>query len=106
MIETTETGNVRKNNDNNPLQIKLRVNSLPKSITPKKFYRRLMAVIKEGRDLPPSWDVEIYWRNPGTRHGLTKRWRSDDFVSAVSDSREGFNAILYDVLSRRLRRMA
>lgn len=96
----------RKNNDNNPLQVRLRVKSLPQYVTPRKLYQRLMQVIKDGRDIPASWDVEVLWRNPKTRHGLTRKWRSDDFVSAVADSREGFNALLYDSLARRLRRIA
>jgi hypothetical protein len=95
----------RKNNDNNPLQIRLRVNSLPKRVTPEMFHRRLIEVLKGKRDLPPLWDVEIGWRNPGTKHGLTKKWRYADFETAVSDSREGFNVLLYDVLVRRLRRI-
>src|SRR5215831_10005357 len=96
----------RKNNDNNPLQIRLRVKSLPKYVTPRKLYQRLMAVIKSGAEIPESWDVEVWWRNPKTKHGLTRKWRSADFVTVVSDSREGFNALLYDALSRRMRRMA
>jgi len=96
----------RKNNDNNPLQIRLRVKSLPKSVTPKKLYQRLIENIREGRPLPPLWDVELWWRNPKTKHGLTKTWRSDDFESAVSDSREGFNMLLFDALSRKLRKVS
>lgn len=95
----------RKNNENNPLQVRLKAKSLPKNLSPERYYARLMQVISEGRPLPESWDVEIHWRNPGTKHGVTKRWRSDDFESAVSDSREGFNALLYDALSRRLRQI-
>jgi len=95
----------RKNNDNNPLQIKLRVNSLPKRVTPEIFYTRLIEAIQGKRDLPPLWDVEIGWRNPGTRYGLTREWRYADFETVVSDSREGFNMLLLDVLVRRLRRM-
>lgn len=95
----------RKDNENNPLQIRVRVISLPKSVTPKAFHQRLIQVITEGRSLPWSWQVEVGWRNPGTKHGLTKKWRFDDFESAVSDSREGFNMLLHDALMRRLRRI-
>jgi hypothetical protein len=95
----------RKNNDNNPLQIKVRVNSLPKSVSPKRFLQRLMEHIKDDRPLPSLWDVEVGWRNPGTKYGLTKKWRYDDFESAVSDSREGFNALLYSALAQRLLRL-
>ena len=93
----------RKNNDNNPLQIRLRAISLPR-VKPQTYYRRLMQVITEGRPLPESWNVELHWRNPNVKHGLTKRWRKDDFESAVSDSRDGFNMLLHDALARMIQR--
>jgi len=96
----------RKNNDNNPIKLSLRVNSLPKNITPKRYYSRLIQFITDGRELPKSWNVEIGWRNPKTHHGLTRLWRWDDFESAVSDSREGFNSILLAVLQDRLKRFS
>lgn len=95
----------RKNNENNPLQISIRAKSLPKSIKPKRYLQRLMEVISEGRELPSGWDVELSWRNPKTKHGHTKRWQTADFETAVSDSRAGFNALVFDALSRRLRRI-
>lgn len=95
----------RKSNENNPLQIKIKVNSLPRNVSPKRFNQRLLDVIDEGADLPSSWDVEIFWRNPKTRHGLTKRWRSDDFVSAIFESRSGFVSIIRSALVRRLRKL-
>jgi hypothetical protein len=84
--------------------MRLRVISLPK-VTPKKFYQRLIEHMKNGTPLPASWDVELGWRNPKTRYGATKRWRYDNFEDAVSDSREGFNSLLHDILVRRLRRL-
>lgn len=96
----------RKDNENNPLQIKLRVDSLPKSVTPKKFYRRLIDVVAGRAEMPSSWIVNVAWRNPKTKHGETKRWQEGDFETVVSDSadRGGFNQILQDALVRRLRR--
>ena len=95
----------RKNNDNNPLQIKLRVESLPKSVTPKRFHQRLIQFMKDGTELPSKWIVNIGWRNPKTHHGKTRQWQWDDFESAVSASGDGFNSILLSVLQSRLRRM-
>jgi hypothetical protein len=95
---------VRQNNDNNPLQIRLRARSIPK-ISPKRFYQRLIQHMTQGRPLPDSWIVEIGWRNPATKYGRTRRWQYDDFESAVSDSRAGFNDLLHDALVRRLRRL-
>lgn len=97
----------RRNNDNNPLQLSLRVNSLPKTITPKRYYTRLIQFITEGKELPPSWDVQVQWRNKGTRHfaGNTSwKWNAGDFETVVSDSadRGGFNSILLGVLQQRL----
>lgn len=94
----------RKNNDNNPLQVRLRARSLPKNLKPLRYYQRLMQFIKDGTALPSSWDVEIGWRNPKTKYGHTRVWRYDNFEDAVSDSREGFNALVYDALARQLRR--
>ena len=96
---------MRKNNNNNPLQVKLKVLSLPKGVSAKRFNQRLIEHIDEGRPLPRSWDVEISWRNPKTKHGATKRWRSDPFEDAIADSRSGFVSLMRDVLVRRLRRL-
>jgi hypothetical protein len=95
----------RKNNDNNPLQLGVRVKSVPKYATPKRVYQRLIQHMTEGKPLPPNWDIEVRWRNPKTKHGKTKRWQSDDFESAVDNSREGFNALLHEGLVRKLRRL-
>ena len=93
----------RKHNNNNPLQIKIRPVTLPKSVTPKRFFQTLLKAIDTGSDLPRGWEVDLHWRNPGTRHGLTKRWRSDAFVDAISDSREGFVWIVRSAIVARLR---
>jgi hypothetical protein len=95
----------RKDNSKNPLQIKLRARSLPKRVTVETYHRRLLQFIHEGKPLPAGWDVEISWRNPATKHGATKRWRSDDFESAILESRDGFVKAVAVALSRRLRRM-
>ena len=95
----------RKDNKNNPLQIRIRAVSLPKGVTPEKYHERLLAVIHEGAALPRGWNVEIHWRNPSTKVGATKQWRSDDFESAIDESRSGFVAAVSVALSRRLRRM-
>jgi len=99
----------RKDNRDNPLQIGLRVNALPKTITPKRYYTRLIQFITEGRELPPSWDVQVQWRNRNTRHfagNTTWKWKAGDFETVVSDSAGvgGFNSILLGVLQDRLRR--
>ena len=91
----------RKDNSRNPLQLSLRARSLPRGVTPKRYFARLMDHVKTGRPLPESWDVEIGWRNPGTASGRTKEWQFDNFEDAVSDSRDGFNSLLYDVLRRK-----
>lgn len=93
----------RKDNARNPLQLKLRARSLPRGVTPRKYFGALLNHIKYGAALPESWEVEVGWRNPKTRAGRTKRWQYDDFENAVADSREGFNALLYDAIARRFR---
>lgn len=94
----------RKTNRNNPLELALRARSLPKGVTPKKYFARLLDHIKTGRPLPASWDVDIGWRNRRTVSGRTRRWQFDPFEDAVSDSREGFVALLADIITRKLRR--
>lgn len=93
----------RKNNRNNPLQLSLKARSLPKGVTPKKYFGRLLDHIRFGTPLPASWNVEVSWRNPGTKSGRTRRWQTDNFEDAVADSREGFNALLYDAIYRKFR---
>ena len=40
----------RKNNERNPLQIRLKAESLPKSVKPKAYYRRLLEyIVNDGR---------------------------------------------------------
>lgn len=93
----------RKNNKKNPLQIALRAKALPPGVSPKRYFGRLMEHVRFGTPLPRAWDVEIGWRNPRSR-GRTRGWQFDEFEDAVSDSREGFNSLLYDMLYRRFLR--
>src|SRR5262245_43007237 len=84
----------RKDNSRNPLQLRIEAVSVPKSVRPETYVQRLMDTITEGRELPSQWDVRLHWRNPGVKHGLTRRWRVDSFEDAVRESRSGFNSIL------------
>jgi hypothetical protein len=95
----------RKDNSKNPLQISMRAISLPRGTSPKKYLTRLLQHIKTGDPLPPSWDVEISWRNPGVHSGRSKNWQTDDFESAVSESSDGFNSIVAEAIHRKLRRL-
>lgn len=94
----------RKSNKNNPLQIRLRAGSLPKNVSPRRYYQRLIQHIQEGRELPESWDVQIGWRNPNTKFGRTKNWQWDSFEDAIADSREGFVSLVHGALVRQLRK--
>ena len=96
---------MRKDNRNNPLQIRIQAASIPKSVRPETYLQRLMQNITEGRELPPKWDVRIHWRNPGTRHGLTKQWRYDSFEDAIAESRPVFGEIVYGALQHQLRNL-
>jgi len=92
----------RKDNRKNPLQLSLRARSLPKGVTPRKYYARLLDHIRYGEPLPSSWDVEIGWRNPRTRAGRTRRWQFDNFEDAIADSREGFVSLVAGILRQKL----
>lgn len=96
----------RRDNRNNPLQIKVKPVTLPKNVTQKRYFQVLLKAIDSGSDLPRGWQVDIHWRNPKTRMGATKRWRSDNFADAIADSREGFVSIVRSEIAFRLRRMA
>lgn len=93
----------RKTNRSNPLEIGLRARSLPKGVTPRKYFARLLEHMKTGRALPESWEVDILWRNRRTVGGRTRNWQADNFEDAVADSREGFNLLLASILERKLR---
>lgn len=75
-------------------------------VTEKRYLQTLIRAIDSGEELPRNWEVDLYWRNPKTRHGATKRWRSDDFMSAIMESRSGFVDIVRGALVRKLRRLA
>ena len=72
----------RKDNRNNPLQIRVKALSVPKSVSPTRYLERLMQNISEGRPLPNGWDVRVMWRNPKTKHaaGLNMRSHSCRFA--------------------------
>lgn len=95
----------RRSNINNPLQLRIQAVSLPKRMTPEKYLRRLIQAIDTGEALPRTWDVQLHWRNPGTRVGVTKRWRKDAFLDAIQESRAGFVDIVRGELVARLRRI-
>ena len=96
----------RKSNRNNLLQIRVKARSIPKSVKPKRYLQILLDVIDGRRnDVPPLWDVALFWRNPGTKHGLTRLWREDSFTDAVNESRSGFVQIVRSELVRLLRRL-
>lgn len=73
----------------NPLEVKIRMVSIPK-VKALKYWQTLLRAAETGADLPRGWDVEIQWRNPMTRSGVTKRWRADAFSDAINESRSGF----------------
>lgn len=95
----------RKNNLKNPLQISLRAESLPKSVSPAKYLRRLLLNIQTGTPLPYGWDVTLGWRNPKVHAGRSKRWQYSDFESAIAESSDGFNSIVATAIIRKLRKL-
>lgn len=93
----------RKDNSDNPLQIRVEALSVPKGTTARVYLSRLIRAIDTGEDLPRGWQVLLHWRNPRSG-GKTRNWRNDDFVDAVADSRPGFNGIVRRALVAQLRR--
>jgi len=95
----------RRDNTNNPLQIRIEAVSIPRGTKPRVYLSKLIQAIDTGQDLPRGWDVQLHWRNPHTISGATRNWRQDDFVDAVADSRPGFNDIVRNAILKRLRRL-
>lgn len=95
----------RKDNANNPLQIRIEAISVPRGTKPRAYLSNLIRAIDGGYDLPRGYEVRLHWRNPNTMDGKTKNWRSDDFVDAIADSRPGFNDIVRNAIVKRLRRL-
>ncbi len=95
----------RKDNRNNPLGIRIRPFSIPKSISSVSFFARLFQACEErlrngfAFPLPPAWDVRLWWINPRSR-GATRHWRWDDFIEAINESRDGFVEIVKQIVGR------
>ncbi len=82
----------------NPLELKIRMVSLPRKTKSLTYWQTLLRALDSGAELPRGWDVEISWRNPMTRSGVTKKWRSDAFADAVNESRAGFITGVRDMI--------
>lgn len=95
----------RKDNYNNPLNIRVQAVSLPKKTSPKLYLQKLLRFIDNGEPLPRSWDVRLHWQNPETRAGRTKDWQEDYFQDAIENSRSGFVGIVRGSILRQLRRL-
>lgn len=95
----------RKDNSRNPLQIRIEALSIPARMRqrPDLYLKSLLNHVRRGEDLPRGMEVAIHWRNPRTKHGLTKRWREDDFESAIADSSAGFRMIVEQSILKKLR---
>lgn len=91
----------RTGNTENPLQLRIQVISVPKKMTPEQYLRSLLRSLETGT-LPRGVNVELHWRNPATQYGRTKNWQSDEFLTAMSESSEGFTTAVHDMIVRKL----
>lgn len=96
----------RKDNSNNPLQIRIQARSVPASYAgnPKKYLKALLNFIRHGEELPRGLVVDLHWRNPASK-GVSGDWRFDDFEDAISESNSGFVTTVENSLIKRLRRL-
>jgi hypothetical protein len=98
----------RRDNARNPLEIRLRLESLPRRVSPITYYKRLLRCLDSGGDLalPDLWEVRVEWRNRNSR-GRTRFWQDGEFSEVVADSAErgGFNSILRGAIQSRLNRV-
>jgi len=92
----------RKNNDQNPLNLRIRAVTVPKNMTPDKFLRSLLAVIDDGADMPRGVEVELHWRNPATKHGKSRNWDSGEFIEVITDSSPGFQTAVRRMIFKKL----
>ena len=85
----------------NPLQIRLKINRLPKSVGPEAAFKRMLQAIDNREPLPQGWDVQVIWRNPQS-HGYSGGWNPEAFDDCVESSRDGFNDILAQLCQNNL----
>lgn len=93
----------RKDNSDNPLQIRVQAVSLPKRTKAEKYLRRLIQSLDSAEPLPDRWEVLIHWRNPNTSSGRSKFWQQGPFNEVLADSSAGFGLIVRAALVRQLR---
>lgn len=89
----------------NPIRYELNARSLPPGTTKAEYYRALILRVRNGQPLPSGWQVELNFRNPGSRRSaLTWQWDGGDFEDVVDES-EGvglFNTFLLEHLEEQL----
>ncbi len=85
----------------NPLQIRIQVLRVPARMSPRQYVRLLLRALDTG-DLPRGVKVELWWRNPATRHGATREWQSGEFTEVISESSPGFSTVVRRTLHRKL----
>jgi len=83
------------------LQVRIQALSVPARMKPKAYLRALLRAINTG-ELPEGVEVELHWRNPATKHGKTKNWRSDEFTDAIAESSPGFAGVVRRSIQKRL----
>src|SRR5690242_17324450 len=77
----------------NPIEFKLQLLALPRSVTRIRYLQGLIRVIGDRQPLPRGWDVRIHWRNPMSA-GASGHWHIESLDSAVESSRDAFNGML------------
>jgi hypothetical protein len=81
------------------LQIKIRRIETPAGLTGKKYIAGLKRAVRTG-ELPEGWAVDVAWRNPDTKVGVSKDWQEGDFESVLSESSSGFKTAMMNILNR------
>lgn len=95
----------RKNNNNNPLQIRIEAVSIPARMSPQSYLKHLLNYVRHGVEFPRGMEVNLHWRNPETKQGRTKNWQEDEFQDAFIDCSEGFRGMVEGAILRQLRRV-
>lgn len=88
------------------LRIRVQAVSLPKSVKPELYLKRLIQSLDAGEPLPRGWQVNVHWINPETMVGSTANWQVGEFFEVIQDSNDswgpGFSTVLRDILVSKL----
>ena len=95
----------RKKRKQSRIELRIQAVKRPKRMKPTTFYAALLRAMDSG-EMPRGIDVQLHWRNPETISGRSREWQSDEFMTALEDSSEGFSTLVRRAIQRQLWRVS